>query len=590
MKALSSKKKIFALLFIFLVLSTLLVSFAYTINNSQNDFDSSSHAFTPSISTLFFSLSQEKGTVINEDGTIITFPDANTRYSWIGNGKSKSSSYLGLIFTNIPLDSQAILSEVYLEFTGDNSVPVESKGKNQFCVKIYAEDTLQPAVFSDDNPPSIRSTGKASRKYCRGSVWEYESRYYIEITNVIKDLIKGKSHADGLSILLKGDDKSNYRRYFNASDESKAPRLVIKYKASSIKNTLIPTITTIVSSTPTQIPSVTSTPQPTERIQPTPTKNASTPTTIPSPLITNTPPVPSMPMSGGKHVYPNQNLATAMESLIPGETLYVHGGTYKGKIELNKNKAKKGTPSSPIIVKAFPGERPVIEGLLWLTWGPDYWIFDGINVTWDNTIGKKGDHMVKFTGKGWKFTNAEVWGAKSYAAIQISGNATDWTLSHLKIHDTYATNEKNQDHLIYVSNASNGIIERNILYNSPNGRAIKLGLPTDGGAVPSNVIIRYNTMYNNMGPSNVQLSYGASNNQIYRNIMVKSGDYNVTVNSGYHGENNIVKDNVGWDSKGTVSVKYGNSSTGNLFINPELNIQTFVPGNTSVVSYGLYSP
>ena len=66
-----------------------------------------------------------------------------------------------------------------------------------------------------------------------------------------------------------------------------------------------------------------------------------------------------------------------------------------------------------------------------------------------------------------------------------------------------------------------------------------------GGAV-GNVVIRYNTFYDNRGPSNVQLSYGASRVRIYRNIFVRSGygKPNVTTYrlSGY---GNVVADNVG---------------------------------------------
>lgn len=48
-------------------------------------------------------------------------------------------------------------------------------------------------------------------------------------------------------------------------------------------------------------------------------------------------------------------------------------------------------------------------------------------------------------------------------------------MGHAVIHDTYASNATNQDRLIYVSNALGGVIERNLLYNSPNRQAIKVG-------------------------------------------------------------------------------------------------------------------
>jgi hypothetical protein len=44
-------------------------------------------------------------------------------------------------------------------------------------------------------------------------------------------------------------------------------------------------------------------------------------------------------------------------------------------------KLRAGTSALRIKVAAYPGERPVIQGLLWLH-SPSYWTFDGISVTW----------------------------------------------------------------------------------------------------------------------------------------------------------------------------------------------------------------
>ena len=50
------------------------------------------------------------------------------------------------------------------------------------------------------------------------------------------------------------------------------------------------------------------------------------------------------------------------------------------------------------------------------------------------------------------------------------------------MHDTYASNDTNQDHLIYVSEAFNGVIQNSLLVNSPNGRGVKLARPTPATA------------------------------------------------------------------------------------------------------------
>jgi hypothetical protein len=46
--------------------------------------------------------------------------------------------------------------------------------------------------------------------------------------------------------------------------------------------------------------------------------------------------------------------------LKPGDTIWVHGGVYKGEF----NSALSGTPDAPLVLRAFPGERAVIDGRL----------------------------------------------------------------------------------------------------------------------------------------------------------------------------------------------------------------------------------
>ncbi len=296
--------------------------------------------------------------------------------------------------------------------------------------------------------------------------------------------------------------------------------------------------------------------------------------------------------SPGTAASPFSTLGKGLKSLRAGDRLVVRGGRYQER--LTGLSLSPGTAANPIRVEAAPGERPVLEGLLWTT-GAHYWTFDGLNVTW-NSANKAGEHMVKFKdGEGWRFTNAEVWGARSFAAILVSGASSGWSLDHLYVHDTYRSNGTNQDHLIYVNTYKlGGTIERSVLSNSENGRAVKVG-PSSGSTTPiGGVNIRYNTMFNNLGPSNVQLSYGATGNVVYRNIMQRSslGASNVT---GYslNGKENRAFENVGWESTGVISASEGVAEGGgNLKIDPKFADPTsgdFGPLNPSVQAYGRYA-
>lgn len=297
--------------------------------------------------------------------------------------------------------------------------------------------------------------------------------------------------------------------------------------------------------------------------------------------------------AAGGSTTPWRTFGFAISRLNPGDTLLVRGGTF---VEQVKNPTiKAGTTSAPITVKAVTGERPVLQGLLWLK-GQNNWTFDGINFTWSAT-NTASDHMVKMiNGDNWRLTNSEIWGAHSYSGLLISGG-TNWQVDHNYLHDTYATNSLNQDHLIYISEGlSGGIIERNSFRTSPNGRGIKIGQPDGVGTAPGNIDIRFNTFYDNLGPSNIQVSYGATNVRMTRNIFVKSGAgyANVTAFS-LSGTGNIAKDNIGWQSTKVVQSGISGLSDGggNQMIDPQLAnplMGDFHPQNPAASNYGRYAP
>jgi hypothetical protein len=318
-----------------------------------------------------------------------------------------------------------------------------------------------------------------------------------------------------------------------------------------------------------------SSPTPTHTNTVTPTRAVTnTPSLTPTKTGTSTP-VPTVPPGDAKHVYSGQSLNSAINALNSGETLYVHAGTYTGTISASK---------SNVTIKAWPGDRVVVVGLVRFTLSNS--LVDGINVTWPSGA-SSSEHMVRFSGgSNWTYQNAEVWGAHSFAGIHVTGDSNSgWTLRNLYVHDTYASNSTNQDHLVYVSSTASGLIERCLFVHSPNGRGVKLGT-SGAGSGPKNVTIRYNTFYDNTGPSNIQLSYGAAGNQIYRNIFVKSSSYNVTAYTGM-GSGNNAHDNIGW--LGTDVVDPAIPQSNNQKLDPQLS-SDYHPGNPQAQAYGKFAP
>lgn len=285
---------------------------------------------------------------------------------------------------------------------------------------------------------------------------------------------------------------------------------------------------------------------------------------------------------------PLRTVAKGLRTVRPGGTLLIRAGTYAERIQ-NPTIAA-GTAAAPVRVANFPGERPVISGLLWLR-SPSYWHLSGLNVTW-SAANAGNEHMVKLTGgTGWSITEAEIWGARSFAAILVVGGATNWRIAHNHVHDTYRTNDINQDHLIYVNNDGAGVIEGNVLATSLNGRAVKMGPPSAGAGNTRGVTIRYNTMLDNLGPSNVQAGWGTYDSLIYRNIMVKPAANRSAVTAfQLTGTGNVVRDNIAWQAVRVTDSSPGIiNGGGNLLRDPKLvNLpgHPLTPTDTTAAAYG----
>ncbi len=242
---------------------------------------------------------------------------------------------------------------------------------------------------------------------------------------------------------------------------------------------------------------------------------------------------------------PLGTLARALTRLRAGDRLFVRGGNYRGRIKVH---AAPGRPGSRVLVRNFPGERPVVRGQLWIG-NPSYWTIRGINVTWAR--GNPNEPMARiYGGTDWRLTRAEIWGAHSTSGLHIDdgprSNLGRWSVTRSCVHDTYPTNGLNQDHNIYVDDMSSspsprGLIARNLLFNAVNGRGVKLGPGGEtGGAF--NVTVRHNTIYNSA--QNVGVSRDSSGVRIFRNLLVRAREANV-FGFELEGRGNEVRDNAG---------------------------------------------
>jgi hypothetical protein len=242
---------------------------------------------------------------------------------------------------------------------------------------------------------------------------------------------------------------------------------------------------------------------------------------------------------------PWATISHAFTQLEPGTTLLVHDGTYEERVDLELH---PGRADAPITVVAAPDARPVIEGVLWLR-NPSYWRFDGLDVTWDRRSDDE-DHMVKLLGgEGWEFSGAELSEARSYAALLVAESPKDWAVRGNCIHDTYPTNRANQDQLIYVNSgldATEGVIEHNLLFNASNGTGIKLGGPREDSGGAADIRVRYNTIVG--AAQSIMISWRSQDIVVERNLLGRTTDnYGAIRSYQLTGERNVASQNVAFD-------------------------------------------
>jgi hypothetical protein len=238
-----------------------------------------------------------------------------------------------------------------------------------------------------------------------------------------------------------------------------------------------------------------------------PIANAATYYVSPAGVDTNT----------GTITAPFKTINKGVAKVVAGDTLLVRGGTYYETVSVRAS----GTSSAPIIVKAYSGELPIIDGqnVRPGRWGAllesygNYTIFDGFEVknsigfgmilrakygtirncnvhhNYDMNIFLQGDYSVGEYNRSWQSNQAvfsiglEGWGASFSAARDTTNGITDGAVMRGNIiyynwGEGISTFEANgtlmEDNIsydnwavnFYISDATNVIAQRNIVYDT----------------------------------------------------------------------------------------------------------------------------
>ena len=266
-------------------------------------------------------------------------------------------------------------------------------------------------------------------------------------------------------------------------------------------------------------------------------------------------------------ITPSESIATAINLLKAGDTLFLRGGVYNDTIQIGNNSNPSGSSwNNPTTITSYQGERAILRpsgpqsvlNIAATTVQPviEYIIIDGLTLDGSN-LGNGNDHKIAgIAGEGGtpyranhiRITNSELVNAPDGYFVFVSAN--DVQFINNKLHDSYAFNTSylgggtgcNQSicwgYPFYWA-ASGGLIEGNEIYNFPS-----FGIHMYcGSCSPSNNIIRNNIIHNfsttywptpppgaigSGDPRGAGIIVYGSNNSVYNNT-VYNGSYGITV-------------------------------------------------------------
>ena len=231
-----------------------------------------------------------------------------------------------------------------------------------------------------------------------------------------------------------------------------------------------------------------------------------------------------------KEIFPGDSFKAAFESLVPGDTLIVHAGTYSESGPRIRISAK-GTESLPIMVKGADGEaRPLITR-------PG-------NSTPENTINIEGASYVTIR-------HLEISGNGD--GINMSGNPHHITIEDNDIHDIDVG-------VNFRSSMDSIIVRRNHIHHTKDGTSEGMYVGcNDATCAVSNSIIENNWIHDTRGSQGdgIEIKYGSYGN-IIRNNVIHDTNYPCILAYGVTSANidkpNIIEGNIVWNCDESIDV------------------------------------
>ncbi len=238
---------------------------------------------------------------------------------------------------------------------------------------------------------------------------------------------------------------------------------------------------------------------------------------------------------------PLRTVQALSDALAPGQVGCLRAGSYAGGLRVNHG----GAAGAPLVLRSYPGETAQITGRIYVPRGSNYVTVADLSLDGNYQTGRPlpspniAANHTTFESDDVTDDHTEICfdiGSESY------GVADSTVIVGNRIHDCGLLPSRNEDHGIYIQDATNTQIVGNVIDHNAD-RGIQFYPSAQGSVVVDNVIADNGEGIEFGGDDGV----ASSNNTVEHNLIVNSnirGDVESWYPAGNpHGVNNIVQSN-----------------------------------------------
>jgi hypothetical protein len=261
-----------------------------------------------------------------------------------------------------------------------------------------------------------------------------------------------------------------------------------------------------------------------------------------------------------------------LESLRPGETGCLRGGTYLSSRDNVLHPLRGGQPGAPLTLRSYPGERARLVGIIDIRHGSDYITLSGLDI---EGTGDDGANTIKIYSRGVVLEASDITNAWRGRSCLILGNnegggqAVAPIVRGNTFHECGNPDNGSHDHGVYAANVLDGEIVDNLFYDSaaytiqlyPNAQRTRFAhnvVDGSGGSVRGGIVFGGDGRFASGG------------NVVERNVIAYAATAAITSYwEGPIGTGNVARDNCVWGSRhDDITSEWGFTAVANRVVRP----------------------